>query len=282
MIAAWLLLLGVGKAAGVPPRPPARGGQEGLYALRGELPKDLPQGPLFDYDLQLEREQFYLYVPPNYHGRQSFGLIAFVNAADQMAVPNDWKKVLANRKLLYIAPQNVGNNQPVPRRTLAAVVAIRKMSELYKIDPQRVYITGHSGGAKVACIVAYSQPDLIQGVIPMCGFLFPQPGQQDKKTLEKVKSQVGFAVITGPRDFNHQGLVTFYNERLVPEKYQAKLFDVPGMGHQIAPGQVLNIALTWLESRNAPSPVDKRAKPAKPKTNKTETLKEDVDDEESK
>ena len=265
-------------AVGVPPRPPARGGQEGLFTLRGELPKDLPSGPLFDYELKLEQEQFYLFVPPNYRGRQAFGLIAFVNAADQMSVPPDWKKVLAARKLLYIAPQNVGNNQPVPRRAIATVVAIRKMMELHKVDPQRVYVTGHSGGAKVACLVAFAQPDLIQGVLPMCGFLFPQAGQQDKERLEKVKSQIGFALITGSKDFNHQFIVADYNEKLVSAKYRATLFDVPGMGHQIAPGQTLNAALNWLESRDAPPAANKRAKTAKPKTDKKETQEGDAAD----
>jgi predicted esterase len=261
-----LLMLGVRAAVGVSPQPPARAGQEGLFSLPGELPKDLPRGPLFDYDLKLEREQFYLFVPPNYRGREPFGLIAFVHAADQMNVPVDWKKTLVRRKLLYIAPQNIGNNQPVPRRALLTVAAIRKMIELYEVDPHRVYITGHSGGAKVAGLVAFAQPDLIRGAMPMCGFLFPKFGEKDKQWLEKVKSQVGFALITGSKDFNRQYIVADYNERLVKEKYRVKLFDVPGMGHQIARAQTLNAALSWLESRDAASDADKRPKAAKPKT----------------
>jgi predicted esterase len=263
--AVGLLTLGGRAAAGASPQPPASAGQEGLFNLPGEVPKDLPRGPLFDYDLKLEREQFYLFVPPNYRGREPFGLIAFVHAADQMNVPIDWKKTLARRKLLYIAPQNVGNNQKVPRRVLVTVVAIRKMMELYDVDPQRVYVTGHSGGAKVACFVAFTQPDLVRGAMPICGFLFPRFDKDEKQWLEKVKSQVGFALITGSKDFNRQYIVADYNEKLVKENYRAKLFDVPGMGHQIARGQTLAAALTWLESRDGASESEKHSKAAKSK-----------------
>ena len=228
--------------------PPARANQQGLFTLPGELPKDLPKGSLFKYELKLEQEKFYLFVPPGYRGREPYGLMAFINADDRMEVPRDWKGVLARHKLLYVAPQNVGNNQAVSRRALLTVVAVRKMMELYNVDPKRVYLTGFSGGAKVACLVALAQPELIRGVLPICGFIFPSLQEKDRPVLEKAKSQVGIALITGPKDPNHGSIWSGYNDRLVPGKYRAKVFDVPGMGHQIARGQTLHAALNWLEA----------------------------------
>jgi predicted esterase len=233
-----------------PPAPPARANQEGLFALPGELPKDLPTGSLFKYDVKLEQEKFYLFVPPGYRGREPYGLMAFINADDYMEVPRDWKGVLGRHKLLYVAPQNVGNHQEVSRRALLAVVAIRKMMELYKVDPKRVYLAGFSGGAKVVCLVALVQPELVRGALPICGFIFPSLKEKDRLVLEKAKSQVGIALITGPKDPNHGSIWSGYNDRLVPGKYRAKVFDVPGMGHQIARGQTLNAALGWIEAGN--------------------------------
>jgi predicted esterase len=247
--AAWLLsLANVAPAADTSPLP-MQPGTEGVVTLPGELPNNLPREPLFDHELKLDQEKFYLFVPSNYRNKQSFGLIAFIHAGNEMSVPNDWKKVLTRHRLLYIAPQDIGNEHPVPRRALATLVAIRKMIELYQVDPQRVYITGHSGGAKVAGRVAFAQPDLIRGALPMCGFLIPEAGQYDKAHLEKVKSQVGFALITGSKDFNHKAILAYYNDTLTPEKYRAKLFDVPGMKHQVARGDTLSSALKWLESQ---------------------------------
>ena len=137
-----------------PPDPPARANQEGLFALPGELPKDLPTGSLFKYVVKLEQEKFYLFVPPGYRGREPYGLMAFIN-------------------------------------------------------------------------------------------------------LEKAKSQVGIALITGPKDPNHGSIWSGYNDRLVPGKYRAKVFDVPGMGHQIARGQTLNTALGWIEAGNKKAGADR-------------------------
>ena len=128
--------------------------QEGLFALPGELPKDLPTGSLFKYVVKLEQEKFYLFVPPGYRGREPYGLMAFIN-------------------------------------------------------------------------------------------------------LEKAKSQVGIALITGPKDPNHGSIWSGYNDRLVPGKYRAKVFDVPGMGHQIARGQTLNTALGWIEAGNKKAGADR-------------------------
>jgi predicted esterase len=242
--------------------PPALAGQEGLFTLPGELRGELPPGRMFDYALNLNQEKFYLYVPPNYRGRERFGLIAFLHSGDAMNVPKDWKNVLTRYKLLYVAPQKVGNEQPIPRRALVVVAAIRKMMELYKVDPQRVYITGVSGGAKVASMVAFLQPDIIRGTLPMCGFVFPQDEDMNQELFEKAKSQVRFALITGSKDFNRQFIVHFYN-MLESDKYQAKLFDVPGMGHQIARGQTLNAALKWIEDRGATSNANPHAKSQK-------------------
>lgn len=49
------------------------------------------------------------------------------------------------------------------------MLGIAKMMELCKIAPRRVYVTGLSGGARVACATAFAHPNLISGVLPMCG-----------------------------------------------------------------------------------------------------------------
>jgi predicted esterase len=260
--AAACLTISSGVAASEPP--PAQAGQEGIFLLPGALPQDLPHGPMFDHDLKWHEEKFYLFIPPNYRGREPFGLIAFIHAGDQMGVPKDWKNVLARNKLLYVAPQGVGNNQPVPRRALLAVAAISKMMELYEVDPRRVFVTGHSGGAKVACLVAFTQPELISGALPICGVAFPPDGDADKELLKKAKSQVGFALITGSKDFSHDSIAAYYND-LAAEKFRVKLFDVPNMPHQIARGPTLNAALNWLEGRDEPPHTDGQSKPGKSK-----------------
>jgi predicted esterase len=273
-LAACLLLNGV-PVSGDEKDPPAKAGEEGLFSLPGNLPDKLPDSPAERYEVKLDQEKFYLFVPKNYNARESFGLVAFIYAADEMNVPADWKKTLAARKMLYIAPQNVGNNREVARRVTLGIVAIRKMMELYNIDAKRVYIAGHSGGAKVACRIAYTQPDLVHGVIANCAALQPSDSTSDKDALEKIKSQVGIAIITGPKDFNYDGLKQI-GDSLAKDEYRAKLFDVPGMGHQIAKSSTLVEAMNWFEPREKPASADKSSK-AKETTEKKSATQENKD-----
>lgn len=241
--------------------PLARAGEEGLFALPGELPDKQSTDPSFRYEIKLDQEKFYLFVPPNYRGNERFGLLVFIHAGDQMNVPADWKKTLTNRKLLFIAPQNVGNRQPVARRVSASLVAIHKMMELYDVDPERIYVAGHSGGAKVAGALASTEVDLVRGALLNCAVILPSDAVTDEAALKKVKSQVRFAMITGPKDFNHEAIVSIHDQ-LAEENYRVKLFDVPGMGHQLARAPAFAAAIAWLDEGDKPADEDKRAKPA--------------------
>lgn len=233
--------------------PPARSGQQGLFSLPGRMPKIPNPVSLFDYDVKLDQEKFYLCIPPNYRGREPFGLLAMVNAGDQMDLPPDWEPLLAKYKLIYLAPQGVGNAHATSRRGGLTVAAIYKMMELYEIDPQRVYVTGLSGGSKVACNIGFYHPDLVHGVVLMCGVMFPAPFtlntfECDASLIEKTKASVGFALVTGSKDFNRPGILKTFNEGYTPGGYRVKLFDTPGMGHELARTKTLEAALKWLNT----------------------------------
>jgi hypothetical protein len=182
LLTAILAMPQFGHAAAVPPRArprpqdaqPASPGKEGIVKLTGnvpEIPDKVPQ--VADYNVKLEDEKFYLCVPPNYRDTEPFGLLVFVHAGEEMSMPPDWKPMLAKRKLLYVAPQKVGNDHLNNRRIGMAIVAICKMMEMYKVDPKRVYVTGLSGGARIACLTAFAHPNLVSAVLPMCGAEFP-------------------------------------------------------------------------------------------------------------
>lgn len=246
LIACLLGGASVSRAAG-----PALANQEGLVTLPGDLPKIANPSPGFRYDPNLTQQKFHICVPPGYDGRKPFGVLAFINAGDEAGLPPGWKGVLAQQRLLSIAPQNVGNARDVSMRAGTTVVAIAKMMELYKVDPQRVYVAGFSGGAKVACVVAYHHPDLVRGVLPICGFIHPRLrpefGPRDKELLQKARDEVGFALITGPKDPNHASMLDAFGKILEPEDYRATVFDVPGMGHELPGAPTIRAAVVWLD-----------------------------------
>ncbi|NLF06409.1 MAG: hypothetical protein GX594_00290 [Pirellulaceae bacterium] len=277
-VAVWLVsgiamgivaFLGGGLAAASPFKQadvalPMAAGEEGLVSLPGDPPQIPHRAAGFVYDFKLDEEQFFIHVPRGYDGKKPFGLVVFINSGDEMDVPRDWKPMLAKRKLIYIAPQKIGNNYYTCRRVGLAVEAACKMTELYNIDLRRVYVSGHSGGARSACTTAFFHPDLIAGAFPICGAEFPgrvprvkAPRENaygvfegDPRLLEKAKANVGFALITGSKDFCHGYIQDLYNGGFVPQKYRAKLFDVAGMGHEIARAQSVDAAVKWLDKGN--------------------------------
>lgn len=264
-ILAIAVLLSLPNFASAADARPAAAGKEGLFTLPGKTPNIPNKIPSIEYDLNLAQEKFYLRIPLGYKDQRPHGLFVFTNHSDRMGIPKDWKSVLARHKLIYVAPQNVGNDKFTNRRVGMTVVAIHKMMELYKIDPKRVYVGGLSGGAKIACIIGFLNPDLVSGTVPMCGVVFPAPHsgfQCDPKLAEKAKAKVGFALVTGARDFNHGGMLNCYEHAFVPKQYRAKVFDVPNMGHTYASGKTLNSALNWLEQGDAKPDQGKPEKPA--------------------
>jgi hypothetical protein len=242
---------------------PMQPGRGGMIHLPGKPPKIADPYPGFVYDVKLEKERFYLYVPPTYEAKKPHGLVVFIHADNAMELPRDWKPTLAKHKLLYIAPQNVGNNFYTCWRVGMAVVAATKIMELYNIDAQRVYVTGLSGGARAACTAAFFHPTLFRGAFPICGAEFPARVPRvhapqdnaygvfegDEKLLEKVRSDVGFALITGSKDFVRGYILDLYEGGFAAQKYRAKLFDVPGMNHEIASAATVDRAIRWLDGK---------------------------------
>src|ERR1700683_3509885 len=128
----------------------------------GVCPPTLQHSQYIRYDFDLNQEHFWIYVPPGYTGQEPWGLMVYTSPGDKKEeVPQGWDQVLLDDKLLFICPQQDGNDQPSGnRREGLAVIAALEMIKLYSIDPNRVYATGFSGGARVACRLGFHQSDI--------------------------------------------------------------------------------------------------------------------------
>jgi hypothetical protein len=241
-----------------------------------------------NYDLDPSRESFFTHIPKSYNGEVPYGLVVFVNADDAMeSVPLGWESVLEQRKLLYVAPQKAGNDQPMQRRYGMAVLAAMKIMEQYRIDPRRVYVSGFSGGARVAGQLGFLQSDLFRGTIQNCGADFyeavpeiaPRPTNRPSgaygicafapEEIERAKQNVRFVLITGPKDFRHGDILDIYDGGYAKAGFQTRLIDDPGMGHAMASKAVLNQALDYLDQGIIGAPA---AAPAPQPTQKTDWI----------
>jgi predicted esterase len=234
----------------------------------GECPSILQHSRYIRYDFDLNQEHFWLYVPPGYDGHEPWGLIVYTSPGPKREeLPEEWGQVLIDDKLLFICPQQDGNDQHGDRREGLAVVAALEMIKLYSIDPNRVYATGFSGGARVACRLGFHQSDIFHATIQCCGADFNQPVPRvsvtdadlqtypeayglldaDPQEVDKAKKNLKFVLITGSADFRQHFIEDIYNGGFKNEGFNATLLNVPGMGHEPCPARTLREALDFIE-----------------------------------
>jgi hypothetical protein len=239
----------------------------GMQTLPGDAPAIEDKLPFLQYNFDLTHEQFFVFVPRNYSGTQPFGLLVFMSPSDVFnGTPQGWEAVLQHRKLLFVAPQDVGNNQDFARRVGLGVVCASKMLQLANIDTNRLYIAGLSGGGRIASCAAFFHPHLFSGVCGICGinFCHKVPRVQatekdaygyftvDPHRIRETKQCVRFALVTGSGDFRHGNILDIYNGGFQPDGFQARLLDIDGMPHTLCPAPVLNASLEFIENRTNP------------------------------
>ncbi len=234
---------------------------------------DLPDIPrrhtAVDYDQTLLIEEFMVARPSNFDPEKTYGLIVFNSPSDVPFIPLDWGPVLVERDLLMVSTRNVGNDQPVNRRTGLAIAAGYAMLDEYNIDRDRVYVAGLSGGGRMASFVAFYHPELFRGAIMSVGADYLRPVPQvrakpldrdqghrygvmiggDQVEVDEVKEKVRFVIVTGEQDFRYGHLHDIYHGGYLADGFQAKFLDVPGLGHLLAPQEAFAEAMEFIEQR---------------------------------
>src|SRR6185437_14118655 len=116
---------------------------------------------LREQSIDLRRERFVIYVPTRAPPANGFALLVFVPPWKQAVVPQDWIPALDGSGTIFVSANDSGNDADVlDRREPLALLAAYNIMRRYRIDPQRVYVGGFSGGSKVALRLALAYPDL--------------------------------------------------------------------------------------------------------------------------
>jgi len=124
---------------------------------------------LREQDIDLSQERFALYVPEQ-APPQGYALLVFVPPWQEAAVPRKWKPVLDRHGMIFVTAANSGNGtSTIERREPLALLAAWNVMKRYRIDPNRVYIGGFSGGSRVAQRTAVGYPDIFHGVLMEAG-----------------------------------------------------------------------------------------------------------------
>ena len=142
----------------------------------------------------------------------------------------------------------------------------------YNITPRRVYISGLSGGGRVASMVGVAYADVFAGTFPIVGANFykpmPAPGGRHSPPsfapagtiLAEAKKRNRFVLLTGSKDFNRENTKDVYRRGFKAEGFRHVLYlEVPDMGHALPSGEWFAQGLDFLD-RDDP-PFKAKAKP---------------------
>jgi pimeloyl-ACP methyl ester carboxylesterase len=164
---------------------------------------------LTDRPVDLSREHFAVYVPAA-APPAGYGLLVFVPPWPEAKLPAGWDRVLDRYGFLYVSAAGSGNDaETLNRREPLALLAWHNMAIRYRLDPDRVFIGGFSGGSRVAMRLALAYPDVFHGALlnagsdPIGDAEIPLP---PRDLFERFQSATRLVYVTGERDLVPLGM----------------------------------------------------------------------------
>lgn len=125
---------------------------------------------LAEQTIDLAREKFDLYIPDGAPPPAGYGVLVFIAPWSGATRPHVWRAALDRHHLIFVAAQGSGNDRNVlDRRLPLALLAYENVRARFPIDARRVYVTGLSGGSRVAEIAALAYPDVFRGAVLNAG-----------------------------------------------------------------------------------------------------------------
>lgn len=207
------------------------------------------------------REQFDLIVPKSVTADSPHGLFIWISAGDSTSIPKEWEAVLAARKLIFVSAKMSGNKRNIFDRMRMAIDANVHLRTLYPIDGRRVYVSGFSGGSRVASMLGVCFAEMFSGAACFMGVNFytdvtGEDGKTyglnyipDDEVAALAKRFCRFALVTSEKDFNLANTRAVLKQGFQQEGFtNAQIFEVPSIGHQVPPAAWLEKAIQYLDA----------------------------------
>ena len=181
------------------------------------------------------RRLYALYLPSGYAPERTWSLLLAFHPAARGRLMVEKYQAAAEQYGYIVAASNNSRNGPYAVSMAAAQAMMTDVSRRFSIDPQRVYLAGMSGGARVAMGIALTNHNVAGVIASSAGYPDSQP-----------RASVPFAVFStaGIEDFN------YIEMRLLDRKLTSPHFlAVFEGGHALPPDDIAFDALEWMELR---------------------------------
>ncbi|MBA4015626.1 MAG: hypothetical protein C0483_00410 [Pirellula sp.] len=213
-----------------------------VFALANQSPAEPPADWLKGYDST--RQRYELYVPRTVNPTKPTALVLFISAGNDPAGLAQWRTVCDATGMLFASPYGAGNSTNGPERTRIVLDVLDDVRRRFAIDADRTYLGGFSGGARVACRIAFALPEYFGGVVPVCA---AESLREEAWLRQRVIERLSAALITGETDFNRGEIERFRGPLLTDVGVRTKVWMVPKLGHGLPAASVFAEVLRWLE-----------------------------------
>ncbi len=188
------------------------------------------------------------------------GLFVFISPRDQGSIPGNWQETLEENRLIWVGPNEAGNRVSTLWRVAVALESIDLATRRYTIDPDRIYISGHSGGARVASTVAFFHPDRFTGGIYFAGvnwyepsparagrFRPPSIGKPPDSVLKLARARSRHVIVQGTDDNVATYVPSVWNVIKQNDFRTFEYLSVEGQGHGLPDAEWLDRGLAVLD-----------------------------------
>jgi hypothetical protein len=204
-----------------------------------EVPRDLLEA---GYDSA--RQSYELFAPNRKDAKRPAPAILFVSAGDD---PGGWKAfegICKDKGMVFIGVRGAGNNVAQGKRVRIILDCFDDVRKQFPLDPDRTYISGFSGGGRIACGIAFALPEYFGGALPICA----SGDLREEQWLRfRIADRLSAALVTGETDFNRGELERWKGPMWKDQGVRTKVWVQPKMGHTLPSAATLTEAVTWLE-----------------------------------
>jgi pimeloyl-ACP methyl ester carboxylesterase len=210
--------------------------------------------------IDLGKEHYSIYVPDRPHSPAGmYSLLVFIPPWPRAEVPRQWIPALSRYNTILVTAANSGNDAPTTdRREPLALLAMHNTMAQYPVDPQKVYVGGFSGGARVALRLALGYPDFFRGALLNAGS--DSIGTADvplppADLFRRFQESTRLVYLTGERD--EENLIRDVNSRRSLDQwcvYDVATQSEPRAGHELADASGFGRSLDELLGRGHSDP----------------------------
>lgn len=204
-------------------------------------------------------ETFQVRLPKRFDPKIPSGVLVWISPTPSGRIHDSFKRACDELGLIAIGVDNNGNKRQITDRLQNHLDSVATLAQHARLDRDRIYLTGMSGGGRCSGILQIAFPDRFAGAVPIVGLdtyhnaptgnanqYWPKSlGKPGTKWLNLLK-QRRIRSITGSADFNEPEMIK-RTEMLRRDGIDAEIDVIEGMAHTFPNARQFRDALVWVD-----------------------------------